>query len=68
MPRGQTAPALHAAAPPEQEAQRPEPRLDARDGVAAVGLLTLVIGVAQIFPPAAWIVFGVALLLVAWRT
>lgn len=52
----------------EAAAPIPEPRVDWRDGIAAVGLLLLVGGIAQIYVPAAWITLGSAMLFVAWRS
>lgn len=52
----------------ETTAITPEPRVDWRDGIAAVGLLLVVVGVTQVYVPAGWIVLGVALLFVAWRS
>lgn len=39
--------------------------IDARDVIALAGLAALIYGIAQIYPPAAWIVGGAALLFVS---
>lgn len=51
----------------EEQAASPDSPVDARDGVAVVGLAALVWGVWQIYSPAGWIVLGAALLVIAWR-
>lgn len=42
-------------------------RFDLRDGFMFGGLSLVAIGVAQIYAPAAWIVFGVVLMILAVR-
>lgn len=65
----QARPALHPNTDVEAEnAPAPEGSgFDWRDGLGALGLLLVVAGVWQVYAPAAWIVLGASLLLVAWR-
>lgn len=67
MPRGQAQIRPVEDAELEPAPLAPAEAADARDAVAAVGLLLVVVGVALIYPPAAWIVLGAALLFVAFR-
>lgn len=59
--------ALQVEPPTDEQPESVPSRLDWRDAVGALGLASLVVGAWQVYSPAAWLVFGAALLLVAWR-